>query len=111
MAGLSIPGKVVPPQNWHITLRFIGTIDEVALDRLVAGLDELDLGPRFEVVFGALGAFPRSTRATVLWRAITDRTERLPRTGRRRRAGVSNGGSGARGPAVSTASHLVEDSS
>ncbi len=78
MAGLSIPGKVVPPQNWHITLRFIGTIDEVALDRVVAGLDELDLGPRFEVVFGALGAFPRSSRATVLWRAITDRAERLP---------------------------------
>ncbi len=78
MAGLSMPGKVVPPRNWHITLRFIGAIDEVGLERLVAGLDELDLGPRFEVVFGALGAFPRSSRATVLWRAISDRTERLP---------------------------------
>lgn len=78
MATLSIPGKIVPPRNWHITLRFIGTIDDVGLDRVVAGLDEADLGPRFEIVFGALGAFPKPRRATVLWRSISDRARRLP---------------------------------
>jgi 2'-5' RNA ligase len=62
-----MPGRPVPPENWHLTLRFLGEIDEVALDRLNAALDEAPLGPRFPVRWGALGAFPRASRAGVLW--------------------------------------------
>lgn len=66
----SIPGKVVPPENWHITLRFLGWVDEPTLDRVTAELDQMDTPPRFRVRLGGLGAFSRPARASVLWVAI-----------------------------------------
>lgn len=62
-----IPGKVVRPGNWHVTLRFLGEIEQVAYEVLVARLSEVDLGRRFHLRWGGLGAFPRPGRATVLW--------------------------------------------
>lgn len=62
-----IPGKVVRPGNWHVTLRFLGEIPEDHCERLVAALDQADLGKRFRLRWGGLGAFPRPERANVLW--------------------------------------------
>ncbi len=64
---LPLPGRAVRPENWHLTLRFLGEVDEVARDRVTAALDEADLGPPFPVRWGGIGAFPRARRATVLW--------------------------------------------
>ena len=62
-----LPGRVVPPPNWHVTLRFLGDVEETGRDRMLGALDEADLGDPFMVRWGALGAFPRPARATVLW--------------------------------------------
>jgi len=62
-----LPGRPTPPENWHVTLRFLGMVDPVAADRVTAALDEADLGPGFSVRWSRLGAFPRPRRATVLW--------------------------------------------
>lgn len=72
-----LPGRVVPPGNWHLTLRFLGESDEPTLDRVVAGLDQADLGARFRVEFDSVGAFPRAARATVLWVGVGTGAERL----------------------------------
>ena len=77
--GRPLPGKPVPPPNWHLTLRFLGSTDHVALERLMASLVEADLGGPFSVTFGGLGAFPRAARATVLWLAIERGANRLER--------------------------------
>ena len=73
----SLPGRPVPPENWHITVRFLGNVDQVTRERLLAELDQSDLGPAFEVVLGDLGAFPRAGRATVMWLALDKGRERL----------------------------------
>jgi 2'-5' RNA ligase len=72
-----LPGKPVPPPNWHVTMRFLGPTDEVANDRLLAAMSEVALGEPFSVTFGGLGAFPRPGRATVLWQSVSGGANRL----------------------------------
>lgn len=70
LAGIRIPGRVVPPPNWHITLRFLDEIDEVTRDRYLAELDGMDLGRRFKMTLAGLGAFPNHRKATVTWLGV-----------------------------------------
>jgi 2'-5' RNA ligase len=77
LVGTGIPGKVVPPENWHITLRFIGWTDDVGYDRLLAALDQSHFGPPFDVALGEIGAFPRARNATVVWLAVSKGRDRL----------------------------------
>lgn len=69
-----LPGRVVRPENWHVTVRFLGEVGETEGDLVVDALDRADLGPGFRVRWAGLGAFPRPSRATVLWLG-TDRGE------------------------------------
>jgi 2'-5' RNA ligase len=72
-----LPGRPVAPENWHLTLRFLGRVEPVARDRLLAELDQADLGGGFEVRWSGLGAFPRPRRATVLWVGIDRGAEEI----------------------------------
>lgn len=72
-----LPGRPLPPANWHLTIRFLGEIGEVVTERLIAELDQADLGQAFEVILGEMGAFPRAARAAVVWLAIARGLERL----------------------------------
>lgn len=64
---LAIPGRLVPPPNFHITVRFVGKVDPVAYDRLLAALATRPLVEPFRMRLGGLGAFPNPRRATVVW--------------------------------------------
>ena len=90
-----VPGKVVPPANWHVTLRFVGGVDEAERDRIVHAVDDADLGEAFSVRWGALGAFPRPGRATVLWIGADQGDERLTDLAERVDAAVDDAGFGA----------------
>jgi 2'-5' RNA ligase len=72
-----VPGRPVPPANWHLTIRFLGNVGQVVMERLIAELDQADLGETFEVVLGEIGAFPRPARAAVVWLALAKGRERL----------------------------------
>jgi len=75
--GAGLPGRVVPVDNWHLTLRFLGDTSRDAHDRLVAALAAADMGASFDLELGALGAFPRPERARVLWIGAGEGRERL----------------------------------
>lgn len=72
-----VPGRLVPPDNWHLTIRFLGNVDQIAMERLIAELDQADLGEPFEIALGALGAFPRPAKASVVWLALDKGRDRL----------------------------------
>lgn len=62
-----LPGKVIPPDNWHLTIRFLGLVELSKRELLMSHLDQAPLGEPFDLTLGEMGAFPRSSRATVLW--------------------------------------------
>lgn len=61
------PGKPVPPQNWHLTLRFLGASTDTQIERVLYDLSNGDLAAPFVIRFGSMGAFPRPGRASVLF--------------------------------------------
>lgn len=70
--GVEIPGAVVPVENLHLTFRFVGDIDPVSFDRLLAALAESTLPAPFRIRLGGLGAFPKARKASVLWLDASD---------------------------------------
>lgn len=67
LGDLPLPGRPVPPPNWHVTLRFIGKVEEVPYQRWLGDMDTAELPSPFRITLSGLGAFPRPARATVLW--------------------------------------------
>lgn len=61
-------GRWVQPANYHVTVAFLGTVDEAVVDEVVAALRAL--APRLEaldVPIDAVGGFPEARRARVAW--------------------------------------------
>lgn len=77
--GKPLPGKPVPPRNWHLTLQFLGSIDQVAYERVLSGLDQADRGRRFDARLSGLGTFPSPRKASVLWVGIDRGLEEFER--------------------------------
>ena len=73
---IPIPGKLAPPDNWHVTLRFLDTVDRVTYERFLSGLDPL-VETSFSLRLSGFGAFPNLKKATVFWAGIGAGTEQL----------------------------------
>lgn len=73
----NLPGKLVPPENWHFTLRFLGATPAAARDQVVQLLRAATCGAPFTIHFTSLGAFPRPNRARILWLGIGEGAERM----------------------------------
>lgn len=73
---IPIPGRVAPPDNWHVTLRFLDVVDSVTYERFLSGLDPL-VETSFPLRLAGFGAFPNPRKATVFWAGIGTGTEQL----------------------------------
>ncbi len=75
--GRPLPGRTVPADSWHLTLRFLGDTPAPVYERLGQALAEADWGQPFSLSFNGLGAFPRPDRARVLWLGVDEGADRL----------------------------------
>lgn len=58
----------VPPQNVHLTLKFLGETPDEVVPQIEASLEAVCLGHRaFDLALEGVGAFPSAGRARTLW--------------------------------------------
>lgn len=72
LTGAPLPGRAVPPRNWHLTLRFLGNTAPAEAARIRTALSAAALGARFPLRLAGAGAFPRAVRAAVLWCGVAE---------------------------------------
>jgi len=72
-------GRWVRPENWHVTVKFLGRTYPRLVDRVHQACRQAASGIRpFRVGVEAMGVFPGPGRARVLWVGLVDRDESLP---------------------------------
>ena len=70
--------KWVDPDNFHITLKFLGNVEQERLaDVWRSTAAALDGSKPFTMRFRGVGAFPNASRARVVWAGITEGAEEL----------------------------------
>jgi len=62
----ALGARLLPPQSWHITLKFIGEAPQEKLGRIQAALGAVQFKPFVVHLFGA-GAFPSERVPRAIW--------------------------------------------
>lgn len=68
--------KMVEPQNIHMTIRFLGDIQPIMVERVFDEMKSVKFVP-FDVRVHGLGAFPNVHYSRVLWAGITEGADQL----------------------------------
>jgi 2'-5' RNA ligase len=71
--------KLVPQNNWHLTLAFIGNLDESQLESLKSLLKFFTWGEPFKVGIRNFGAFPKIEEGRVLYMGCNKGTDDITR--------------------------------
>jgi RNA 2',3'-cyclic 3'-phosphodiesterase len=80
-------------EAWHVTLAFLGQVDEAAAARLLPRLERAARRHHaFRLAFSGAGAFPAATRANVLWSGLSGDRGTLARLAESVAAGASRAG-------------------
>jgi 2'-5' RNA ligase len=84
LKGLSDGVRWVRPEGIHLTLKFLGDVDEGRLADVARGIETAtrNIQP-FEILLGGYGAFPNFRRPRVFWLGIQEDTGVLIRLQRR----------------------------
>jgi 2'-5' RNA ligase len=68
--------KLVEPQNIHVTVRFLGDINQNVVEKIYAEMQKTQFTP-FNVQIKSLGAFPDLRYPRVVWAGITEGADEL----------------------------------
>jgi len=80
-------------EAWHVTLAFLGQVDEAAVTRLLPRLERAARRHyRFRLAFCGAGAFPAEGRANVLWSGLSGDRGALAHLAESVTAGASRAG-------------------
>jgi 2'-5' RNA ligase len=80
-------------EAWHVTLAFLGQVDETAAARLLTRLERAARRHHhIRLAFAGAGAFPVASRANVLWSGLTGDRGALARLAESVAAGASRAG-------------------
>jgi RNA 2',3'-cyclic 3'-phosphodiesterase len=80
-------------EAWHVTLAFLGQVDQTAAARLLPRLERAARRHRsFRLAFSGAGAFPAPHRANVLWSGLSGDRGALARLAESVAAGASRAG-------------------
>ncbi len=71
-ASVVIPGRRVPIDNWHITVRFLGDLTDLQVEMLMGSLDETLAVEPGRVWLDGIGAFPKPSKASVVYCSVDD---------------------------------------
>src|SRR5438876_8277967 len=74
----ALHGRWTPPQNWHVTMKFLGRTWPRLLDWVTESCETTAASHgALRSSLSGLGAFPSSRRARVLWAGLEDPESRL----------------------------------
>jgi 2'-5' RNA ligase len=76
-ARLRVEARWVPPENLHVTLWFIGEVNDERAARISAALKMPFQVSPFTLRAGGLGAFPSSGPARIFWLGLTNGAQSL----------------------------------
>lgn len=72
--------KWVEPENLHLTINFLGEVDDRDLHSICRAITAVAKGePSFRLSVQGVGAFPTTRRPKILWAAVNDGAESLQR--------------------------------
>ena len=72
--------KWVEPESMHVTLLFLGEVDDRELHQVCRAVKDVAAGePPFPLRVSGVGAFPTPRRPKILWAGITDGADELQR--------------------------------
>ena len=63
--------KLVEPENIHLTLKFLGEIEDHQVDEISRFIEEISFDP-FEFKVEGVGVFPNMRRPATIWAGITE---------------------------------------
>ncbi len=64
--------KLVKPENVHLTLKFLGNVEEREIQEIEDGLSFIRETPSFNISLCGLGAFPNNKKPRVIWMGVKE---------------------------------------